>query len=430
MKNTFIFLAVLLFTAALACGQSISVIAPNGGESWTLGTPQGITWSSQGCTGNVRINLVKAGGGAFGTIAVVPVASGSYSWTVGQTNSGPAPAGDYRIGLYVPTQDVDGQSDGVFKIMTVTAPPDPRKPPLAVEVPAKPLPIPKTPVRTDARITVTKPSSSRRWTKGTTHAVEWETNFPQNSFTVDLYDARGENRIAGIFQGTVTPFEPGKYRTHWKIPLEVAEGSYRIRVLSQNTIKDLSATIFIAEPGQHNWQEKVMVLRPTDIRHGGIPLHCLQGKMREDQLLVGTVFADGGYWNVKAYLYFYFLPLEQEIKKIGGYILEAELELVRGSTALPSDYNPNNCISAARKLYVLTGPWTDSAVIPGYVYKEIPDVNRPRVDVRQQVISWISRQEVNRGFIIEGGNCPPSSGGQFNTIYTPKLKIKYRVRSD
>jgi hypothetical protein len=115
MKKSIIFLAPALFAAA-ALGQSITVLSPNGGESWLLGETRAITWRHEGLTGAVRINLIRPDGTGAGIIARVPVIDGSYSWTVGETNVRTAPGGQYRIGLFVPNQDVEDQSDATFTI--------------------------------------------------------------------------------------------------------------------------------------------------------------------------------------------------------------------------------------------------------------------------------------------------------------------------
>ncbi len=235
MNKSVIFLTVVLFAAALAWGQSITVTAPNGCESWTLGTSQGITWSSQGCTGNVRINLVNAGGGVFGTIAIVPVASGSYSWTVGQTNSGPAPSGDYRIGLYVPTQDVDDQSDVAFSII------------------GSPQPTPS--------VTVTAPNGGEAWLRGATKTIAWSHSQASGNVRIDLVNAGG-----GVF-GTIAtvPVASGSYS--WTVGETNAGtapyGDYRIglHVADQN-VEDLSDGVFkiTMEFASATMQAQMMIL--------------------------------------------------------------------------------------------------------------------------------------------------------------------------
>ena len=128
MKKAFVFAAAAFFAANLLCGQSVTVTAPNGGERWTLGDRQNITWTHSGASGNVRINLLDAGGGVVGTIATVPVGDRSYPWTVGDTAAGRAAAGEYLIGLYVRNEDVDDRSNRSFFLVDPSSPGDPGTP--------------------------------------------------------------------------------------------------------------------------------------------------------------------------------------------------------------------------------------------------------------------------------------------------------------
>ncbi len=88
MKKILCLAVLALFTAGLACGQSITLTAPNSGERWTMDSVQHITWTYSDEGGNVRISLLNAAGRGIGTIANVPVTDGSYSWTVGQLADG------------------------------------------------------------------------------------------------------------------------------------------------------------------------------------------------------------------------------------------------------------------------------------------------------------------------------------------------------
>lgn len=65
---------------------SLTVTAPNGGESWVVGGAQTIRWSSAGVSGNVRIELSRNGGGAWTTLFSSVPNTGTQSWTV----TGPA----------------------------------------------------------------------------------------------------------------------------------------------------------------------------------------------------------------------------------------------------------------------------------------------------------------------------------------------------
>ena len=71
---------------------SVTLTAPNGGESWARLSRQDITWSTT-LGGSVKLLLFRRGV-KLGTIAAsVPAAAGSYSWVVGRHSNGTAPAG-------------------------------------------------------------------------------------------------------------------------------------------------------------------------------------------------------------------------------------------------------------------------------------------------------------------------------------------------
>ena len=69
-------------TANTLQGTSITVLSPNGGESWLIGTTHTIKWSSTGNhRSNVRIELFKAGI-LNRTISVSTANDGSYRWKI------------------------------------------------------------------------------------------------------------------------------------------------------------------------------------------------------------------------------------------------------------------------------------------------------------------------------------------------------------
>jgi len=77
---------------------SLQVISPNGGEVWRRGETRTITWTANGVTGNLVIELVQDSE-VLGTIASsVAASAGSYSWIVGQLISGTCPlASNFKI---------------------------------------------------------------------------------------------------------------------------------------------------------------------------------------------------------------------------------------------------------------------------------------------------------------------------------------------
>jgi len=100
----------------------VTVTAPNGGESWNIGTSHNITWTSEGVT-NVKLEYsTNTGTGWNEIIASTAASAGTYSWTIPN-----APSTNCLVKV---SEAVSGtpndQSNGVFTIppptITVTAP--------------------------------------------------------------------------------------------------------------------------------------------------------------------------------------------------------------------------------------------------------------------------------------------------------------------
>jgi hypothetical protein len=66
---------------------NITVTAPNGGESWTAGTSQDITWTSTGTIANVNIDYSTNSGGNWTSVVAGTANDGSYPWTVANAPS-------------------------------------------------------------------------------------------------------------------------------------------------------------------------------------------------------------------------------------------------------------------------------------------------------------------------------------------------------
>jgi hypothetical protein len=68
-------------------GNSIVLTKPNGGEYWTVGSTQNITWTSTGVD-NVKIEYTASNGMSWATIITsLPAVAGTYSWIVPNTAS-------------------------------------------------------------------------------------------------------------------------------------------------------------------------------------------------------------------------------------------------------------------------------------------------------------------------------------------------------
>jgi len=63
-------------------GGTITVLTPNGGEDWTIGSSQNITWETIGTITDVKIELQRSVGGSWETIIASTTNDGSYPWAV------------------------------------------------------------------------------------------------------------------------------------------------------------------------------------------------------------------------------------------------------------------------------------------------------------------------------------------------------------
>jgi endonuclease/exonuclease/phosphatase family metal-dependent hydrolase len=95
-------------------GGSVTVTAPNGGESWSAGSARNITWTASGVT-SVKLEYSVNGGSTWSTLTASTAASaGSYAWTVPASASTTA-----RVRVSdAADASVTDTSDGAFSITT------------------------------------------------------------------------------------------------------------------------------------------------------------------------------------------------------------------------------------------------------------------------------------------------------------------------
>ena len=74
------------------------VTAPNGNETWPLGTVRAVTWNQRNMSGTVDVTLWRDTAYVAHMARSVPAAAGSFSWTVGTVLPGPPPPGTVVAG--------------------------------------------------------------------------------------------------------------------------------------------------------------------------------------------------------------------------------------------------------------------------------------------------------------------------------------------
>jgi hypothetical protein len=123
MKKTFAlsaFVIALCAVSVAAYGQSMTVVSPNGGETWALDSSQVISWTFAGVPEGTRVKLLLfLNGLPAGSIARdLPVGQKTFTWKVGALEGGATAAGGdgYKVRIKALSQSWFGQSKGAFKI--------------------------------------------------------------------------------------------------------------------------------------------------------------------------------------------------------------------------------------------------------------------------------------------------------------------------
>jgi hypothetical protein len=182
--------------------QGITVIAPNGGETWVAGTAHPILWSFSGLEGMVRISLIQANGTQDLVIAPeVPIAAGSFMWQIPST----FPAGMYRAHI-VWTTDlavyIADMSDGFFSIVPYNPPPP-------------------------QALTLTSPNGGEVWNCGQTHPITWIHQNLNGPIDLHLIGQNTYNPLIPIASGV--PVTDGMF--NWTIPAGITPGyGYLVRI--------------------------------------------------------------------------------------------------------------------------------------------------------------------------------------------------------
>jgi Leucine-rich repeat (LRR) protein len=156
---------------------NITVITPNGSESWEGNTIETITWSSIGTINDVKIEYSTDNGAAWNTVTASTPNSGSYPWTVPNTPSGQCLVKITDIAG--PTTDT---SDGIFTILE------------------------------QRTVTVTTPNGAEQWLAGNSYDITWTSTGAVGTVSIDYSIDNGSswNSIVSSTSNT------GTY--NWTVP--------------------------------------------------------------------------------------------------------------------------------------------------------------------------------------------------------------------
>lgn len=182
----------------------ITLLVPNGGETWTEGEIREISWSQSGCGGTARIDLLLSGS-VCRTIAEESEDDGSFEWTVTGCAGSPGP---YKVRITRSGGSAD-ESDAPFTI---------------------------EPVQVPCTIQVDAPSTGAIWQEGTVYEILWTSDACAASVRIDLM-------LNGLHCRTLFAETENDGQAVWR-PLRCGDSSqtYTIRVSE-------SASGVIAESG-------------------------------------------------------------------------------------------------------------------------------------------------------------------------------------
>jgi hypothetical protein len=190
----------------------LTVLSPNGGETWEIGDEHEVSWTSVGGIGDyVRIELLK-GGSVYYEMTPSTLNDGSYSGTIGLVTP---PGSDYRIRVTCTSNPAaTDTSDSDFSI-------------------------------TPTSITVTSPNGEESWQAGLAHTITWTSSGSSGAYV------RIELLKGGILDSVIvasTAISSGSYS--WLVPAGQAGGSdYQIKITSTTmSVTDSSNSYFSITP--------------------------------------------------------------------------------------------------------------------------------------------------------------------------------------
>jgi hypothetical protein len=222
---------------------SLTVISPNGGENWFIGSTYPITWQSNNLPGDVKIMLYQ------GTTHLCNIKNdtpntGIYNWTIDTAiNSGT----NYKVKVRaLPIElDVDDASDAGFSIS-------------------------ETPT-----ITVTSPNGGENWQQNSTKSITWNATGISNGFRIDLFkdDAPVGMVVTNIdsalrsFNWTVGRLSDGSYSpvgSGYKIKVKEVGNPLGDKSNASFSITSSLKTYVSINLGTSNWVNDLYLVEPSN----------------------------------------------------------------------------------------------------------------------------------------------------------------------
>ena len=198
-------------------GSSLTLVAPNGGEVWSLGETRTISWNSTGNINAVSLEYTLDDGQSWTPIVSGINNTGSYVWTIPDVNSDQA-----RVRIF---DAADGQpSDVSDSLFTLSG----------------------------ASLTVTSPNGGEIWFDGTVQTITWQFSGLINTVNIEYSLDGGQTWITAVSNLANTGSHP------WVVPpVESQQVLLRVSDAADGQPSDVSDGVFTIQIS------KVTVLEPN-----------------------------------------------------------------------------------------------------------------------------------------------------------------------
>ena len=306
------------FSISGGSGTTITIVNPNGGETWIAGTSNTITWTSD-VLGNVRIALLK-NGALYTTIASSVSNTGNFTWNI---PAGLAAGTDYKIRISKATNSqILDVSDAPFAISAGGG----------------------------TFLTLTAPNGGETFAAGTSTTITWNSDVTGKLRLVLLKNNVQVAVIAGFLANT------GSFT--WNIPaylLNASDYSIRISCCANSALIDESDAYFSITGGSGN---SIMVTSPN----GG------------ETWTVGDTATITWTSDVTTKLRILLLKGGVQVKILGGCLSNTGsfTWIIPGTTLPGSDYtikimscNYLNISDESDATFTIVGPTPKSAIVYG-----------------------------------------------------------------
>jgi hypothetical protein len=195
--------ATVLLKQSNVPAQNITLMSPNGGERWVVGSTQTITWSSEGVAGQVNIFISRNGGSTWTSLMTNRTNNGSKSWVV----TGPATAQARIKVVSVSNRGVYGFSEANFSIVQ--------------------------------SITVNTPNGGENWAVGSSKMIAWATEGITGRVNILLSRNNGSTWTT-LFSNT-----PNDGNQAWTVTGPAsAQAKIKITSVSTSGVFDVSNAVF------------------------------------------------------------------------------------------------------------------------------------------------------------------------------------------